>query len=79
MVKKIQGKVMKARVHQTLILEDQADSTNLSRKSVDRIAFLACALVDPELNYIFTTMASPVDAAVRQASPDQGAVHVTLA
>ena len=66
-VKKIQGKVMKARVHQTLILEDQADSTNLSGRSVDRIALLACALVDPELNHMFTTLASPVDAAVRPA------------
>ena len=78
-VKKIQGKVTKARVHQTLILEDQTDSTNLSGRSVDRIALLACALVDPELNHMFTTMASPVDAAVKPAFLDQGAVHVTLA
>lgn len=76
--KKSQGKAIKPRAHQTLILEDQAEPTNLTGRSVDRIALLACALVDPELNHMFTTMAAPIDAAVRPAFLDLGAIHVTL-
>lgn len=78
-IKKSNSKVVKPRVHQTLILDDQAEPSILSGKPVDRVALLACALVDPELNHMFTTMAAPVDAAVRPAFLDLGAIHVTLA
>ena len=67
------------RVHQVLILDDQNEQVSETGKPIDRIALLACALVDPDLLPMFTEISAPIDVALRPAFLDLGAIHVTLA
>lgn len=69
----------KARNHQVLILDEQEAVTVNSGRTMDRVALLACALADPEMTPMFTAISAPIEAGVRPAFLDLGAIHVTLA
>lgn len=69
----------KNKCHQVLILDEQDGPAVISGRAVDRYALLACALVDPELHPMFTTIFAPIESNLRPAFLDLGAVHVTLA
>ena len=65
--------------HQVLILDEQEGPTINSGRTVDRIALLACALVDPELRSMFTAISAPIETNLRPVFLDLGAVHAALA
>lgn len=71
--------VPKTRNHQVLILDEQEVATQKSGRTVDRLALLACALADPEMTPMFTAISAPIEANLRPAFLDLGAIHVTLA
>ena len=71
--------VPKARSHQVLILDEQEVATQRTGRIVDRLALLACALADPEMTPMFTAISAPIEANLRPAFLDLGAIHVTLA
>ena len=65
--------------HQVLILDEQEGPTINSGRTVDRIALLACALVDPELHPKFTAISAPIETNLRPAFLDLGAARAALA
>ena len=79
-VKVVAEKVtVESRPHQALILEENDVGSVDTGRVVDRIALLACAVVDPELTQAFAAIVAPIAPALRPAFLDLGAIHVTMA
>ena len=77
--KKVAGKNAIKKVPEVLILEEVEDTTVKSGRLVDRLALLACALVDPYMTKMFADISAPIEAALRPSFLDSGATHTMLA
>lgn len=66
------------KVPEVLIIDEVEDTTVKSDRLVDRMALLACALVDPYINKLFADISTPI-VSLRPSLLDQGASHAILA